>query len=573
MTYLFNHCSFHLFLRSYSGHHATCCCGTWLRLALLIAVLIAFEGQSEAMAGPRFSHETVKTLAEALSRRPYKERFVKVEGNGAPLTYDEYRDIQFDKSKSIWRGERRLFQLQLFAPGGLYSRPVQLHLVEKGRVRKLSYSGEFFQFGDLIKKTRPDVVAKLKAPALKTAGRGDALRPVARGRDPQAKSQPLPTVKEMLRQLEADNGLTFSGFRVHGFINSRKYRDEFAVFQGASYFRATGQKQYYGLSARGLAIDTAQPTGEEFPYFRSFWIERPKRRSGVLVVHGLLDSPSLTGAYEFRLRPGRETVVDVQATLYPRRDIDHAGFAPLTSMFQFGDGHSRQFDDFRPAVHDSEGLLIHNGGGEWLWRPLRNPSHLQISSFLDENPKGFGLIQRTRDFDSYRDLEARYDRRPSLWIEPRDNWGRGAVMLFEIPTNSEINDNIVALWAPEKRLKKGQAFRLSYRMHWGKQQHSQPPKARVAKFMTSARHHGRVLFVIDFEGRKLKNSKLPRVMANTSRGVLSNFVVQHNSVTKGWRVTFLLDNKGAESTDIRLSLREGKNDVSEIFLYRWTNDR
>lgn len=535
-------------------------------MAILLLLVTVTGWPMASQAAPQFSHETVKELAEALSKKAYQPRKMDVENGQPPLTYDEFRNIQFDSDQAIWKKARSAFQLQLFAPGGLYNMPVSLHLVERGKVKPLDYSGHYFRFGDLIRKARPEIVRKLSKDfsATRTPQKPDGKTPDAKAAAPGWKPDDV---------LAPPPPLTFSGFRVHGFINNKRFREEFAVFQGASYFRATGYKQNYGLSARGLAINTAEPSGEEFPYFRAFWIEQPGRRGTMITVHGLLDSPSLTGAYRFRIRPGRETVIDVDATLYPRGEVGHVGLAPLTSMFQFGDGHSRQFDDYRPAVHDSEGLLIHNGRDEWLWRPLRNPARLQVSSFVDVNPQGFGLMQRNRSFDSYRDLEARYDRRPSLWIQPKGKWGKGAVMLYEIPTEAEINDNIVAMWKPEQSLKQGTAYDFSYRMYWGERARGKRPKARIANFMTGAAHGGRVLFVIDFVGKALKNAKLPKVKAETSKGEITNVVVLRNSVTNGYRATFLLDHKSAESADIRLSLRDGEKDLSEIFLYRWTNDK
>lgn len=514
-----------------------------------------------ASAATNFSHEFVKSLAADLAKKPYQDRSFKIEGAEEPLTYDQYRDIQFDPGKAIWKDARSAFQLQLFAPGGLYNMPVDLHVIEQGKARKLAFQVENFIYGPFIRKTRQTVMQTL------------SLHRAAN--DEWAAGDDTPNDKAGQRQKNgaAQSDLFYTGFRVHGFINSRQNRDEFAVFQGASYFRAVGRGQSYGLSARGLAINIAEPKGEEFPYFRAFWIEKSDRLSRTITVHALLDSPSLTGAYLFHIKPGKDTIVDVEATLYPRGDVAHLGLAPLTSMFQFGHGNSRSFDDFRPAVHDSEGLLILNGSDEWLWRPLRNPKNLQISSFVDENPKGFGLIQRNRNFDNYRDLEARYDKRPSLWIEPRGNWGKGAVTLYEIPTESEINDNIVAMWKPEKKLTLGQAYSFGYRMYWGVGALNLPPKAKVDSFMTGATLDGRKRFVIDFVGGTLGTEALPKVKANVSRGILSDIVVQRNSVSNGWRVTYLLDPKNAESIDIRLSLTQGEKDISEVFLYRWTKDQ
>jgi ribosomal protein S18 acetylase RimI-like enzyme len=232
----------------------------------------------------------------------------------------------------------------------------------------------------------------------------------------------------------------FSGVRLYAPINSVGQFDEFLVFQGASYFRSLGAGQHYGLSARGLAVDTGEPRGEEFPLFRTFWLERPQARAKAVTVHALLDGRSVVGAYTFRITPGPETRMHIKARLFPRRDIKVMGLAPLTSMFLFGPTNRHRFDDYRSRVHDSDGLLMRTGNDRWLWRPLRNPRELQFSFFQDESPHGFGLQQRQRDLDQYHDWEARYDRRPSAWVEPIGDWGKGSIELAEIPTQREYAD-------------------------------------------------------------------------------------------------------------------------------------
>lgn len=246
----------------------------------------------------------------------------------------------------------------------------------------------------------------------------------------------------------------YAGIRLHYPINDEGIKDEFIMFQGASYFRALSKGQTYGLSNRGLAIDVAQPKGEEYPLFKRFWVERPSKYQTAIVVHALLDSQSVTGAYRFGIYPGSPTRVEVDVTLFPRRDIQYVGLAPLTSMFLYGGLDSPDKPDYRPAVHNSEGLQIDRGNGERLWRPLNNPNKLQISAFGDEDIKGFGLIQRHRNFDYYQDLESNYHLRPSAWIEPLNDWGKGQLTLLEIPSNAETNDNIVAYWEPKGGLKK-----------------------------------------------------------------------------------------------------------------------
>ena len=218
--------------------------------------------------------------------------------------------------------------------------------------------------------------------------------------------------------------LSFSGFRIHAPLNVPGRYDEFMVFQGSSYFRGLGKGHSYGLSARGLAISTGSSRPEEFPLFRAFWIERPRHAQSI-TVHALLDSPSVTGAYTFQIWPGAETRMDVAAELFPRCDLTEVGLAPLTSMF-LKDTHDDDGPaDFRPAVHDSDGLAVWNARGERLWRPLVSPRQVQNTTLLDDNLRGFGLIQRARSFAAYEDLEANYHTRPSAWVEPQKRGATG----------------------------------------------------------------------------------------------------------------------------------------------------
>ncbi len=235
------------------------------------------------------------------------------------------------------------------------------------------------------------------------------------------------------------------------------------MFQGASYFRAVAQHLLYGLSARGLAINTAEPSGEEFPAFTHFWIERPAPRASSIVIYALLESASTTGAYRFTVQPGVETVMDVELTLFPRADMHVVGIAPLTSMFLFDETNRGRLDDYRPEVHDSDGLQITSKTGEHIFRQLANPIKLQVSTFTTQPPQGFGLVQRSREQSDFQDFENLYERRPSAWVEPKGDWGAGAVELVEIPSGRESNDNIVAFWRPAQASESGTsgAIRLS----------------------------------------------------------------------------------------------------------------
>jgi len=483
-----------------------------------------------------FSAADLRARARALAAQDYVEPPTVSDEAAGNLTYDQYRDIRYRPEAAIWRDDALPAEVQLFAAGHVYTGPVRLHLVEDGQAREIAFSPDLFTYGPLVEA-------------------------------------PLPA-----------GGVGFSGFRLHGPLNDPDvetgYRDEYAVFQGASYFRAVGAGHGYGLSARGLSIMTAEPEGEEFPAFREFWIETPRADARSVVVHALLDSPSAAGAYRFTIRPGADTVIDVEAALYPRRDIDTLGLATLTSMFFFGPQDRSGVDDFRPAVHDSDGLSIWNGRGEWLWRPLGNPARLEISAFLDANPRGFGLMQRTRDFDAFQDLEARYERRPSLWVEPIGDWGEGSVMLVEIPTDSEVHDNVVAFWRPIEPLAAGSDHMVTYRLTWCGEAPVRPDLARVTRTMAGGPAENGVelpdgsrWFVIDFEGGPL-DALAPGTDLNldlsASAGRLVGGSVHVNPETGGRRVSFGLDPDGAAAADLRCALDRDGERLTEVWVFRWS---
>jgi glucans biosynthesis protein len=414
--------------------------------------------------------------------------------------------------------------------GWLFKTPVEISIVDQNAVLPLSPDNAYFDLGPLASKLSPE------------------------------------------------SRLGFSGFRITGPLNRPDVFDEIIVFQGASYFRALSRGQNYGLSARGLALNVGKQGGEEFPFFRRLWIEKPEKRATKIVIHALLDSPSVTGAYRFQVAPGPTTVIEVQATLYPRKELPDVGIAPLTSMFLFSGIDRSRISDFRPAVHDSDGLSIINGWGERIWRPLNNPRRLHTSDFLDQSPGGFGLIQRSRNFADYQDLEAHYERRPSAWVQPRDSWGLGAVRLFEIPTDEEIHDNIVAFWKPAQPLAAGKAHSFNYTLSWP----DQAPRSWSGAFVSATRaglingpqrRSGFIQFAVDFNGLSLPpGADLPVARVEASTGAVSTPVVQANPSIDGLRVSFSLDPKAATTSELRLALYHKDKPISETWLYRWTKD-
>jgi len=489
-------------------------------IAALPLVAVAQAESAHAARGGGFGESDVQALARNLARRAYNPPSRDLPASLSTLDYDAYRDIRFDPGHALWKAEGLPFQLQFFHRGGLFREQVDLYEIRDGQPAPIAYSTDLFRF-------------KRGAPA---------------GLPPQ---------------------LGFAGFRIHAPINKASYFDEVAVFLGASYFRAVAKDMLYGLSARGLAINTGG--AEEFPIFRSFWIERPSPGARSLTILALLDSASCAGAFRFVVTPGQATIFDVSAKIFPRRAIANVGIAPLTSMFLFSGDAAKRFDDFRPRVHDSDGLLVHNGRGERLWRPLVNPSIVQTSAFQDKNPRGFGLMQRERRLAAYQDLEARYDLRPSIWVEPKGSWGAGQVRLVELPTRTEYDDNIAAFWTPTAPLRAGSTASFAYRLHWGSEPVLGGGLARVVQTRSgAAAKPPRRRFVVDFDLPTGVPVEAVSASVTTSHGEILETHLLPNPATRGLRLSFELDPGQARGADLRAQLARAGKPCSEVWLYRWT---
>jgi glucans biosynthesis protein len=492
-------------------------------LTVLCLLAVCAAGASWAQDRPTEPFDRGALLAKAadLAKRPHSLP-PRPEGAGERLTYDQYRSIRFDPMAAIWRGENRNFVVDLLYPGFIFEVPVNINLVVGGTARRVLFANERFSYG-------ADVP------------------PVGPGKS-----------------------MGYSGFRVRAPINAPDYLDEFLVFQGASYFRGVAKGQVYGLSARGLAVRTARPEGEEFPYFTDFWIERPPEHAEEIVIHALLQSPSVVGAYTFTARHGEDTIVDVEAALFPRVDLNSFGVAPLTSMFLFDASNRTRFDDYRNAVHDSDGLQILNGRGERLWRPLANPRTLQVSAFLDDSPKGFGLLQRKRTFGEYEDAEAQYDRRPSLWVEPAAEWGAGHVELVEIPSPREMNDNIVAYWHPREPIPAGQSRAFSYRLRFTAEPLDDSLARVVATRVGQAlSNDGQRSFVVDFKGAgDIPDNLVPEVWSSAGEVFAPRGQVVAQSGV--YRVAFELDPEREDIVELRVVLYDDGKQWGETWLYRWS---
>jgi len=489
------------------------------------------EAQRPQRPSEPFTFETVQRLAQDRASKPYRERSSKLPDVLAKLGYDQYRDIRFRRSSALWY-DHAMFEVQFFHRGFTYDHRVNIYELVGNQVRAVPYNPAMFEFGKLV-----------------------------------------PPVK-----LPAELG--FAGFRVHYPLNTPAYKDEVLVFLGASYFRVLGRNQLYGLSARGLAINTANEGGEEFPYFTDFWLVRPEPEQRSLTIFAVLDSPSVTGAYQFELRPGSTTQVQVTGELYPRRAIEKIGIGALTSMFLHGENSTRHFDDYRPEVHDSDGLQTQTGTGEWAWRPLVNPHTLRVNRFMDERPRGFGLVQRDREPTHYQDAESFFYLRPSYWIEPLGDWGKGGVELVEIPTDEEIHDNIVAYWVPEAPVQPKKAIPFSYLLYAYSHSNHWPPGGRVIGTRTGgilAGPNGQALpgvrrMIVDFAGGDLDDlyaAQPVQAQITSNGGEVEDVTVQRLPQSATWRVAFKLKPGSEKPVDLRCYLTLYGEALTETWTYLW----
>ncbi|MET0285146.1 MAG: glucan biosynthesis protein [Polyangiales bacterium] len=464
-----------------------------------------------------FSFAGLVERARKLAAQPYRAPAVPAPALVQKLDYETVGRIHYKVDHAL-DGE---FPTTFFHLGAYFPKSIQMYTLADGKARQVLYDARYFDM-----------------PA-----------------DSPARGLP--------------RGSGFAGFHVH---ESKRRADwktqDWVAFLGASYFRSIGALNQYGLSARGLAVNTTEPTGEEFPDFREFYLD--SRPGQPLIIYALLDGPSVCGAYTFVCTRGTGVVMDVTCTLFLRQDIEQLGIAPLTSMFWFSEYDKAYRIDWRPEVHDSDGLALHTGSGERIWRPLNNPSRTVTSSFFDRSPRGFGLMQRDRVADHYLD-GVRYENRPSLWVEPRGDWGEGCVQLIEIPTDDEIHDNVVAFWRPKLAPRKGARLDYGYRLHWLADEPSPAPLARVVATRIGRggepgkpRPPGITKFVVDFEGGALAGRKLA-ARITPSRGSISYVFVEPVPDSKRMRAQFDLRAEGTDAVELRLYLHEGEQTLSETW--------
>ena len=477
-----------------------------------------------------FGFDDVALRAQKLATHSYEDPVGKVPRWLLDLRYDAWRDIRFRPDRALWRDRGLPFSVQFFHLGLFYDRAVAINVVTPKGVEPLRFSPDMFNYG------KNDFASRI----------------------PQ--------------------DLGFAGFRLHYPIKTKSYQDEVIVFLGASYFRAVGRDLGFGLSARGLAIDTALPSGEEFPWFREYWLVEPDKRATSLTLYALLDSPSATGAYRFVVTPGVETRVDISLRVFARDKLAKVGIAPITSMFFHGENTEAHFHDYRPEVHDSDGLLISSDSGEWIWRPLENPSALSVTSFALQNPRGFGLVQRDRNLDHYQDLEARPDLRPSTFVAPKGDWGGGRVELVELPTKVDTNDNVVCYWVPDVLPSPTSPLSLAYSLSWYGDDPKRPPGGRVvATRRDSGTFPSARRLVVDFDGPALRalpdNAVVQGVVSVAGgpeaqhRAELLEQQMIRNPVTGGWRLVFQIRPQDDDPIELRAFLRHGENVLTETWSY------
>jgi len=483
------------------------------------------EGTPPPAAPPPapFSRDMVVELAHALASKPYVAPATDLHDPFSSLSYEQFVAIKTKPGAAVWAGESRGFSIEPLHRGHIFTAAVDLFIVENGKASRFAYDQARFDYGGLkVPEKLPD--------------------------------------------------LGYSGFRVlHGQNDSQA---ELSIFQGASFYRAVAKGQNLGVTARGLSIRTADPRGEEFPFFRSFWIEKPTPGDNALVIHALLDSPSVAGAYRFTVRPAEATIIDTELTLFPRTDVDHFGLAGFAAASLYTPLDRRRADDLRPMVAAVNGLQMLTGKNEWLWRPVSNRESLQFSSFVDVNPIGFGALVRDRDISDYQDDDQHWERRPSLWIEPLGEWSEGGIQLMEIPSESENNENIVAYWRPKAALVGGTASTFAYRQFWCWEPPTRPPMAVATQARSGrapgARHRR---FLVVFSGDVLADpQKTERLTAalTTSPGSATNIRTYLNPQAKTCRVYLDVDPAGENYCELRLVLKSNEQPISETWLYRWT---
>jgi periplasmic glucans biosynthesis protein len=513
-------------------------------LPLLIAVFAAAQGTA-APERAEVNFEYILKRAEERAKKPFRSPRAEMPEvlRQDKLDYNQYRKIRFRNDRAFWLADKLPFRVEFFHPGYIYQEPVHLFEFTKTHVQRIRFVQDWFDYSDL----------------------------------------------GIERQVPAETG--YAGFKIAHPLNRAGEFAELASFLGASYFRMLGKEQCYGASARGLALNSGEANQpEEFPIFTDFWLGKPAPEDNSLKLYAVLDSVSCTGAYEIVIRGGETTLATIEAALFfreqdkvqavnkERKPLATIGMAPLTSMFWFGEGSERKFDDYRPEVHDSDGLLIHMDGGEVVWRPLNNAPVMRHSVFATTNVRGFGLLQRDREFSHYQEIFNLYHKVPSLWVKPRGDWGEGEVHLVELPTNYEGLDNIVAFWNPKQKPSPMQPMRFGYELLWTMESDFRLSENHVVatRVGAEARDSPRRQIHIDFAGPKLEaipEQSPPKAIANCSENAkIVETQVLRNPFANTWRVLIKFEPQAGnkEPVELRCTLKQGEQASSETWCYLWS---
>jgi periplasmic glucans biosynthesis protein len=479
-----------------------------------------------------FSYQILKVRAKRLAGSPYQPPSEQLPSVLADISWDQWEAIRFRDERALWAKENLRFQIKLFHLGLAVRTPVKLFTVDQGSVQEVLYDPAWFDFS----KSGVDV-------------------------------QKLPRI------------LGFAGFRLC--FHTDWIRD-IAAFQNHSYFRAVDGEKQYGLSHRGLAIDCGLASPEEFPYFTEYYLEKPSATSDRLNAYALLDSPSIAGAYRFEISVSESVTMDIDATLFARKQIERLGVAPGTSMFLCGSNDRRVGLDLRPQIHDSDGLQLATGAGQDIWRPLANPAVVRVNAFSDRNPLGFGLMQRDHNFDHYQDDGAFYDRRPSAWVEPRGQWGNGSVIVVELPAPTEAVDNIVAFWTPAEKPQPGQQLQYGYRLYWCREcprpsllATVQATRTGIGGLVAGPRTHFSWRFEVDFHGKELASLSQQKGIVpviSASRGQIELSSARPLNAISGWRALFdlKLTDDSVGPIDIQLFLALDGKPLTETWVYQYS---
>ncbi len=518
------------------------------RLVCLVLLLTALL-QGRALARLESADVTLEYIAKRAEQRankPFHSPRADLPDilRADKLDYDKYREIEFRHEKALWAADNLPFRVEFFHPGYLYEEPVHVNEFTLTAMQPVRFVQDFFNYRSL----------------------------------------------RIQKQIPANTG--YAGFRLLCELNQPGKWDELGAFLGASYFRLLGKDQRYGQSARGLALDCGESDRpEEFPLFTDWWLGKPSHEDDRLRLYAILDSVSCVGAYSFIIKPGETTVATIEAVLYfrppdkvqpvnpQRKPIRTIGLAPLTSMFWFGKSSERKFDDYRPEVHDSDGLLMEMENGEILWRPLNNVSQMRHQRFAAKDIRHFGLLQRDRDFGSYQDLFNLYQTVPSIWVEPHGQWGEGEINLVELRTEYEGLDNIVAFWDPKVKPRPMQPFPFGYTLYWTTHESDlklSENKVLATRVGADPRDPQRRQFAIDFTGPKLTaipdNSPPQAILNCSTNAAIVDSQVFRNSFSDSWRVMLKLEPRpgNKDPVDIRCTLKKGEEVLSETWTYHWS---